>query len=81
MEIDETVSHSPTVTTNNKRNSTEDGSNNTVGGSIPVSSNLSKKTKSFRLLNKSCFNWPINIKRSLKNVQISYSSWFSTGGA
>jgi hypothetical protein len=56
MEIDETVSHSPTVTTNNKRNSTEDGSNNTVGGSIPVSSNLSKKAKSFRLLNKSCFN-------------------------
>ena len=45
MDIDDTVSRTPTVTTNNKRNSSEDAITNTIGGGIPVSSNLGKQPK------------------------------------
>ena len=41
---DDTLSQSPSVTANNKRNSSGDGYNSAVGGGIIVPSTLGKRT-------------------------------------
>ena len=46
MDSNDTVPHSPTATTNNKRNSSEDACTNAVGGGIQVSSTLGKEAQS-----------------------------------
>ena len=69
MDFDDTESHSPTVTTNNKRNSSEDASTNPVGGGIPVSSTLGKQAKC-RKFNKSYFNWPVIAKKFSRGQRI-----------